>query len=76
MTLDTNIDFINAVMIFVNESIPALCNLPTFHDGDRVLHLGSKDIWSKHSGKILDTHLVLIAVRLDLIQESTASYQS
>lgn len=51
-------------------------SLPTFHDSDRVLHLGSKDIWSKHSGEVLDTHLVLIAVRLDLIKESTEIYQS
>lgn len=47
----------------------------TFHDSDWVLHLGSKDIWSKYCGKVLDAHLVLTAVRLDLIKESKARYR-
>lgn len=42
----------------------------TFHDGDRVLDLGSKNIWSKYCGKVLDAHFVLTGVGLDLIEES------
>lgn len=48
--------------------------LHTFHDSYRVLHLGSKDIWSKYCGEVLDAHLVLITVGLDLIKESNARY--
>lgn len=44
--------------------------LRTFHDGDRVLHLRPEDVWSKHSGEVLDAHLVLVAVRLDFVEES------
>lgn len=40
---------------------------PTLHHGDWVLHSGPKDIRSEHSGQILDTHLILIGVRLNLI---------
>lgn len=44
--------------------------IPTFHDRDWVLHFGSKDIGSKHRGKVLHAHLVLGAVGLDLVEES------
>lgn len=54
-------------LISVITSLKTLC---TFHDSDWVLHLRSKDIWSEYSGEVLDTHLVLDAVGLDLIKES------
>lgn len=42
---------------------------PTLHHGDWILHSGTKDIRSKHSGQVLNTHLILTGVRLDLIQK-------
>lgn len=59
----------------MNSVITLVTTLCTFHDSDWVLHLGSKDIWSKYSGEVLDTHLVLVAVGLDLIKESKERYQ-
>lgn len=41
----------------------------TLHHGHWVLHSGSKDVGSKHGGQILNTHLILIGVRLNLIQK-------
>lgn len=45
-----------------------MCSL-TLHHGDWILHSGPKDIRSKHSGQVLNTHLILIGVRLHLIQK-------
>lgn len=42
---------------------------PTLHHGDWILHSGPKYIGSKHSGQILNTHLILTGVRLNLIQK-------
>lgn len=42
---------------------------PTLHHSNWVLHSGPKDVGSKHSGKILNIHLVFIGVRLNLIQK-------
>lgn len=72
MKCNFNIDFRIGV-IFVNGFLNSTqrlllpLTLPTFHDSDRVLHLGSKNVWSKHSGEVLDAHLVFVAVRLHLI---------
>ena len=41
----------------------------TFHDGHRVLHLGSEEVRSKHGGQVLHTHFICKGVRLDLIQK-------
>lgn len=42
---------------------------PTLHHSNWILHSGPKDIGSKHSGQILNTHLIFIGVRLNLIQK-------
>lgn len=49
-----------------------------FHESNWVLHLGSKDIWSKYCGQVLNAHLVLVAVGLNLIKkpEKTKDSQS
>lgn len=41
----------------------------TLHNSHWVLHLWTEDVWSEYCGKVLDTHLVLIRMGLDLIKE-------
>lgn len=46
-----------------------LTSSQTLHHGNWILHPGPKDIWSKHSGQILNTHFILTGVRLNLVQK-------
>lgn len=46
----------------------------TSHDALWVFSFGSEDVWSKHGGQILDTHLVGAGVTVDLSQKPAQTH--